>query len=225
MKEKKTKESLRKTLDNFFYHYKFHVIFGLFLLIVVGSIVHTIIEGQIERVREANRPPADLEMLILGDYRLEDDLSSLEEKIKQQFPDWETVDIEMEYSPSEPRSPEDIAAMQKSIVILQTSEPDIYLFDRHQFHKLIESGPFLKLDSLMNNSQNDSQDESRFQYYQQEEDEEPHIYGLNVADHDLFASLGIENKDLIAAVRVDTNNKENALRFLEQISKDLGKEP
>lgn len=200
-------------LQNFFYHYKYHVIIGLMLIILAASFIYTIIDNQIEKAREANQPSADLDIMIFGSYETED-FSSLENKIKQRFPKWERVNVEFVYAPHAPESQLDIAAMQKSQAIIHVSKPDIYIFDPHHFYKFVESGPFLKLDP----DQNEWVSE-RLQFYQKEDDEQGHAYGLDITGYELFDGYEIEGEEKIAVIRTDAENKENALRFLREMNK------
>src|SRR5699024_6085909 len=116
------KPPFRKREDTIFFLYKNRIILVIIGVFIVGGFGYTIINGQIERIREANRPPADLDIMFFGNYP-EEDISPLEDRILDLFPDWEDVDVALVYSPIEVNSEYDIGTMQKSRIELATTAP------------------------------------------------------------------------------------------------------
>lgn len=206
------KDPFKKRIGEFFYHYRTHLIFGILGAIIIGSLGYSLISGQIEKIREANKPPADLNMMFFGDYP-DDELTSLEDRILGEFPDWDEVDIQNVYSPIEVSSEFDIGSIQKSRIELATSEPDLYIFDEYHFELFMEEGMFFPLDEF----ENEQHTEDRWHMVKLMDDEEKHIYGIDISDLDLFSNLAIERFDKIAVMRLDAKNEDNALEFLHTI--------
>lgn len=210
------KKSFRKKVDNFFYHYKNLVIFGGLTLILVISLLYTLVDSQIEKRKEANLPPPSLEIMIFGDY-VDEDLSLLNQRIIDLFPAWESVKSEIIYAPSEADSQMDMAALQKSVVIMATETPDIYILDKNHYEKFIDQAPFLALDQLDEKLPNDHVLKAHLKYFQREEDDREHLYGIDLINNDLFQGLAMENENKIAVILADTMNEDNALDFLLKI--------
>lgn len=210
----KPKESFRKKADNFFYHYKYHVIFGLLLIILAGSFLYTFIGNQIGEALESGKSGADIEIMLFGDYE-DEDLSPLKDKIKDLFPDWEQVDIDLVYAPSKAHSQEDMATMQKNQVTMAKAKPDLYIFDLHYFNQFLDNGPFLALDQF----ENIGQAEGNLQIHQQESDDREHIYGIDLTNNELFSGLKIAADEKIAVIRSKSKRKQNALALMQEVLK------
>lgn len=209
--------SFRKKAENFFYHYKNIVIFGGILLILFGSLLYTLIDSQIEKRKEANLPPASLEVMFFGDY-VDEDLALFDQKILDLFPAWDSVNSEIIYAPSDANSQMDMAAMQKSVVIMATETPDIYILDKNHYEKFMDLAPFLALDQLEEKLPNDNVQESHLNYFQKESDDHERLYGIDLIDHKLFKGLAMENDNKIAVILSGSENEKNALDFLLKIT-------
>lgn len=206
------KDPFKKRVGDFFFHYKNHLIFGIIGALIIGSFGYSFISGQIEKAKET---PADLNIMLFGNYP-DEELTTLEDKILERFTTWENVDIQLVYSPIEVNSEFDIGSMQKSRVELATSEPDLYIFDLYHLDLFMEDGVFFSLDEF----KSEPHTEDRWQLYELMDDEEMHIYGLDISDLDLFSGLAIESFEKIAVMRLDAENEENALKFLHSILQD-----
>jgi len=202
------KSSFQERLEHFYHYYKFHLIFGVLAVLLIGSLV----QGQIEKKLESNKPPADIEIMFFGNYQ-EEDLAPLENRIQSIFPKWERIKLELVYAPIEINEELDIGEMQTSRVKLVTAKPDIYIFDLHHFNTFIVDGLFLPLAQF----ENQLQTEDKWVLYQQADDDRMHIYGIKLTDHELFTGLAIASDEKIAIVRKNALNKENALDFLSKL--------
>lgn len=197
-------------VSNFFYHYKLHLLIGSVFAIILGLFAYSMIEARIEKAREAKLPPPAIEVMLFGEYYENTDLEVLEERIYDMFPDWERIKLELTYAPSEARSEFDIAALQKSMAILAVERPDVYIFDLEQFNKFRDQAMFVPLDIF----ESKPETEDRWMVFQGEEDDEEHIYAIDLTGHELFADTEIAHQEQIVAIRADAENKENAIEFL-----------
>lgn len=211
-----TEKTFKKKVENFFFHYKAHVIFGTLALIIFVSFAYTLIDGQIEKKRLANLPPPQLEVMMFGEYS-DEDLSVVEERTLELLPDWDNVTFEIVYAPGETSSEFDIGALQKSVVIMATERPDMYIFDVNNYQKFIDDGPFLALNELNGELPNDNISESQLKYFQQETDDLETLYGIDLIDHELFQGLAMEDKNKIAFIREGSDNEEYAIEFLSKV--------
>jgi len=201
---------LRKKISDFFYVYKLHVFGGTIAAVIIGLFAYTLIGSQIEKYKESKLPPPAIEVLFFGEYMEGTDLSPIEENIYDMFPDWERIKLDLVYSPVEMSSELDFAAKQKSTVILATERPDIYIFDKHHLEGFLEDAPLITLDPF----ENEPDTEDKWVLFQTDEDEEEHIYGIDLTDSDLFAGSDIADEEKIAVIREESENKENSIAFL-----------
>lgn len=206
------KPPFKKRIEDFLFLYKNRIILIIIGVLIVGGFGYTIINGQIERIREANRPPADIDIMFFGNYP-EEDISPLEDRILELLPTWEEVDVSLVYSPIEINSEFDIGSMQKSRIELATTTPDLYIFDQYHLELFMEQGIFFSMDEF----RNEPHTEDRWHLFQLEDDDEEHIYGLDISDLDLFSDLPIDPHEKIAVMRLDSDNEENVLEFLHTI--------
>lgn len=211
-KQDPTRETVSKRMENFLYHYKYHTIFSVFLLLLISSLGYTIIEKQIAKSNAADQLPADIDIMFFGSYQ-EENLSPLKHEIQHIFPNWESIHINLVQTPKEVNSAEDMANFQKGQIAIEANKPDIYIFDLNYFHRFVEDGPFLSLDQLELSAS------AQLLFYQKENDTKEHPYGIDVTNHRLFTNLVIQKKPKIAVIRKDAQNSKNAKAFIKQLDK------
>ncbi|MFB5660408.1 hypothetical protein [Alteribacillus sp. HJP-4] len=203
----------KSCIKDLFYYYKYHALFIAFSVFVFGSIFYSFINHQIEQTNSANEPAPDLEILFFGEYHTEE-TSSLEKQIEQQFPNVDTVEINVEYSPAETDSEMDIASAQLRPVVLMKNEPDIYITDKTHFDIMTEMDVFYTIDSEEAFVQELSNDSLMWN-----PDDEEEIYGIDVSDSSLFHDSPVGGAEKIASIRGDSNNVEDALAWIEHAAK------
>lgn len=209
MTQNDNKNRKKAAIDNFLYHYKIHLIFGICFLLIIGGMTYSIIGNQLEKRKLAQLPAATIDILLFGDYKFGSDLPSLENKVKKTFPAWQTIDLKVEYAPHDSGSYEDIAAMQRSIAVLHTEKPDIYIFDKNQFDKFINDGSFVQLEAHFSN-------EAKQITYKMEDDEQVHVYGIDITDSHLFEELETEDITKIAVISSKTEKLDKAIEFIQK---------
>ncbi|WP_062049461.1 hypothetical protein [Bacillus sp. JCM 19034] len=214
-----TPQTFREKLEHFFYHYKFHTIFGIIITIIVGSLLYSIVEHQIEERRLANLPEPDLEILFLGEYHSED-VSPLEDSLLYDFPDWERTVVKFEYAPTETRNELDMAALQRRQIVFATEKPDMYIIDQNHFDLMIGMDAFQPIIGLSDELIAEI-DESRLYYYQGELDDDEYLYGIDISGSAVFDSIDMIAEEKIVTVRFNADNKSNVLSFLERAILEL----
>lgn len=202
------KDTLFSKIDNFFYHYKLHMFLGTVGLIIIIWMAYSIIGNMIEEKRIENQPTS-LNVLMFGDYKIGNQYPLLEENLKAAFPEWEPVRINIEYVPTDSESFEDIAAMQRSVAILYSENPDIYVFDQNEYDKFLEAGTYERLDDYF-------PDQAEAIWVQKENDTEEHVYGIDITDSKLFANLEINSIEKIAVINDQSERIETAIEFLQR---------
>ncbi|MFA9557143.1 hypothetical protein ACERII_07565 [Evansella sp. AB-rgal1] len=215
----KPKHPIIEKIDHFFYHYKLHFFGALFVIIFVGSLLHAFITNKIEENRLANLPPADIEIIIYGDYFIED-ITRIEEKLEATFPQWEDIRMDFLHGPIELRSEMDMASLQANQVRLMNENPDFFILDAHHFGLLVTQAAYLPLNEYEQEIK-EFINEDRLLYYQEEETNENYLYGINISGSELFEEVGFRGEQKIVALRFDTENVDNVLEFLEKSAESL----
>lgn len=200
----------KEKVSDFLYHYRMHLIGGAIALILLGSLAYSIITTQIDRYRESKLDPPAIEIMFYGHYYFDADLEPIENRILDLFPEWSRIKTELVYAPSDVNTEMDIAALQRSAVMLATERPDIYIVDEHQLERMLEDAPLHPLDEF----EEMAELEDKLILSQQEGDDRDRIYGIDLTESKLFADTEIEIEDKIAIVRSDSENIDNAVEFL-----------
>ncbi len=206
-----SKGPLRDKADHFFYYYKFHLLIGVIAIAVIISIAHTVVE----KVKEANRPPAQVNVMLYGESQGVD-TDQLEKNILSSMPEWQRVDVTETFVPVESGGPYDMAIVQKSVVILATDKSEIYIIDQNQFDRLSAQQFFHPLDELESLLDPNS-DSNQPLYAQTEKDSTKHLYGIRIADNEIFKDTGITPNQRIVTIRNGTKNVDNALKLIQKL--------
>lgn len=206
------KEEWKKAIENYFYHYTIHTIVGIIAVFFIVSISVTVFQGQKERIAEKNRPPADVEVLLYGDFKVDYEKSILEENFGELFPDWD-VRLTTEYVPSSTNALEDIGAQQKGMLTMSVENPDVYIFDPHQFKIYVEGNTFVSFDESFTESIPDELLIS----YQTETDTTEQIYAVNITDSPIFELKEVLQSERWIVIRTGSENEENAYKFIQGI--------
>lgn len=204
------KVPFKEKVSDFLYHYRLHLIGGSIVLIILGTLGYSIITAQIERIRDTKLDPPALEIMFYGDYYFDADLEPIENRILEMFPDWNRIKTELVYAPVEMNTEMDIAALQRSAVMLATERPDIYIFDEHHLEQIIEDAPLYPLDDFGDMTEL----EDKLVMNQQENDDSERVYGVDLTNSKLFSDTDIAIDTKIAVIREDSENIDNAIDFL-----------
>ncbi|MNN72539.1 hypothetical protein D3C81_1885890 [compost metagenome] len=110
----------------------------------------------------------------------------------------------------------DLAYQQKAMALLSTEEPDIYIMDQARFDWLSSGGILENIDTEYNDQLKSLiTNDSDVKKGQNEDDPEPHVYGIRVTDTKLAAQLPIVKEDMIIGLRIGTENKDKAIQFIK----------
>jgi hypothetical protein len=214
--------------DHFFHYYKFHMLIGLIVLALIGYGIKAFVDHREEQARLAKLPPIDLSVMFYGEFFYGEsfgaDTEPLGEEILKQFPDWKRVKAELTYVPSEVRSEQDMALIQKSVIVLLDNKSDLFIVDKANFEKLANQGFFLPLDSYEGAGAGElPQDgDSRAIVYQPVDSNgqpEPSldeaVYAIDLSGTPLGDQLGVNGTgQYYAAIKASAANPEKAAQFI-----------
>lgn len=202
---------------HFFHYYKFHILGVIVLLIALGYGIKSYVDRQHELAELAKLPPVDVSVMFFGNYLYGDglnpDTAQLNEDILKQFPDWKRVVTEITYVPAETRSEQDMALLQKSMLVLMTDKSDVYIMDKINFDKLAPQEGLLPLDDDGIPAAN--QIKAKPQDVKSGEAQSEHVYGVDLSGSPLLKELGVVGSDqFIAGIRANAKHPEQARAFI-----------
>jgi len=206
-------------IDHFFSYYKWHVV-GV--LAIIGFLIYGItayMDHREEQRRLAALPPEDLIGTFIGQFyqpEMQSDTSPIEAAMLTQFADWQRVELDMLSFTMNGGSQVDVAMLQKASIHLATEQPDIYILDADTYPWLAQSGVLLDLEPQVNGEWKELLRPGAAVKARAGEDAPERIYGVEVTDSALLKELPIAYDSAIIAVRVNTENMENAMAFIKR---------
>ena len=192
-----------KKAQNFLYYYKFHIIGAIVLVILAVFFIKDIV----------GKVPSDLDVALVGEIYC-NDTELFKQNILDKMPElremsidaatfFEGMDGQMEY-----------AMNMKTMVLFGGGTVDIFFLDKDSYEKFCLQGAFANLDEVAGNLKAD-EDKNSDLLLKTEEDQEKHLYGIDVSDSKLLEESGVIGERIIAAIRVNAKHYENAVRMLE----------
>jgi hypothetical protein len=148
------------------------------------------------------------------------DLSPMEQQIYSLMPEWQRVKLDYVYAPLEARDQFDIGMQQRSMIVLATERPDIYIVDDRNFVRLARQGAFLPLTSLAEEWKT-LVSEDKLVYASVEGETQPQLFGLDITSSRMFEGLQITNEPKIMVIRGDAQNQEKALDLMRQLAAEM----
>lgn len=213
---KEENKSFKNKLQHFLHYHKLHIVGVIILLIFVGSIIQTIVSNHQEKKELASLPPEDLGIMLYGDYfLLGSDVTPVSENVLSIFPTWKRVTINSNYAPTEINDTMDAGNQQKSIITLMNDQSDVYIVGEENFDQLMQLEVFQPLEPSLK----DQVQEDDLIYAKSPEDESEQLYGVVMDDRTLFEGLEVKKNRKIAAIRVDADNKDNAMKLITELTK------
>jgi hypothetical protein len=201
------KKERSEKIENFWIHHRWKV-FAFIAVIAVIAVVSNIV---INNIKLANLPKPALEVMMYGDYYGVND-QDLEKAILEKFSDWKRVKAIINYVPGATTGMTDSAYLQKSIVILATEHPDIYILDKATFKTMLKQNALTNLDSWKSTISTDHTAEQLITG-SQANDTEAHLYGIDLSDDPIWKAIGLPQNEKIAVLSINQKNTENAKRF------------
>ena len=206
------KSPFQRKLEHFLMYYKFHLIGGVLAAVLIGSFVYSMVTKEKEI-------PADVSTMMVGAYYA-DDFNPLEEKMTELVPEWQRVKVIINFTPNESMGAFDAALLQKSIVLLATERPDIYIPDSWQFERLGHQEAFLPLDEWEDTLRS-LFGEERLMYARFANDADRKLYGIDLKDHPVFSGIMLDDFPKIFSIRSGLEDTTKAMRLITALGESL----
>ncbi|UFT98775.1 hypothetical protein KO561_16500 [Radiobacillus kanasensis] len=221
----KGSEKVKDKLEHFFRYYKLHTFAVIVLVLILYSIIQAVIDHQQQQEKLASLPPVKVEVMFFGSFltsnfnATEEIETTLAENILAKFPSWKRVSTTYSYSPQEVTDQNDIGYQQKSAAQLATEKPDMYVMNLEFFKSYVQSGMFYPLDQMDTALLEGDLDDRKLYTATTQSTSTEHLYGIELTDAAIFSGIPLkEDTRIIAAIRKDAKNKNNALQLMLEFS-------
>jgi ABC-type glycerol-3-phosphate transport system substrate-binding protein len=203
------------TLQNHLHYDWWKYLAGILATVFVWSLVTAMTRPQTPAEKK-------VDIFLVGDYAMEEQLGPISQQILDDFP--ELLEINFMNIPLGIDPQMDMASRQKLMVMVASQSGDIFILNNEEYEQFAKMGAFISLDDLI--------DEEIQQYISLEqleeckksiesedenEDTEPHIYGIPLKDVTLFKDTGYNTEDKILGVMAYSKNMEKAIEVMKWI--------
>lgn len=205
-------------VDHFFSYYKFHVLGAIALILIIIFGTKAYVDHRHKQAELAKLPPIDVSVSYFGEFYSQDgsypvsDMKPIEAQFLSQFPQWQRVQAFFTYVPSEMKSEQDSALIQKSMIDIMFNKADVYILDKPNFEKLAMQGALMPLEGKLG-----AGDKPELEYKAKTEDvPEEHVYGVDISASPLLKNMPVVGKTYIAGVRANAKHPDNAYTFIDK---------
>jgi hypothetical protein len=217
----KEKAERRQKRAHFFHYYKFHIVIGIVILVLIGYGIKSYADHREHQKELAKLPPANLSVMFYGNYFYGEgfgsDTEPLQNDILKQFPDWQRVIAQITYVPAEMKSEQDMALLQKAMIVVMDDKSDLFVMDKANFEKLAPQGAFAPFDTLTDPAAATLAQSSAAVQSKTEDDTEERVYGIDLSQTSIGKELKLNGTtEYVAAVRINAKNPGSALAFIQQ---------
>lgn len=196
-----------KKVRNFWDYYKFHVIGGLVLLIVLVFSLKSCITAQ--------RP--DFNFAYIGNiYASDTDL--LKANIKKAVPQIKLAGIDGATLSSDNDAQQQYAMQMKTMILLAAADVDLIIVDRAAFNTYAKDGAYLRLDDYVNElGLNTNTDSKKLFRLTPKDEKNEGLYGIDVSNSKLLKESNVRGKEFVAAIPVRSKHIDTAVKLIKAI--------
>jgi len=216
----------KKKADNFFHYYKYHILIGIVVVILLFFTVRSIV----------TKVDPDISIGLMGEINF-DVQDNFKDKITKNVPEIKEISMDTVVLSDRYTDESTYAYLQKALVLLAASDIDMFLVNRYAFDKYAENGAFMPLDQVIKDNNIDVSDNQTIKLRVVDEweepssatdtqrrpktyvDAEPKIYGIDVTNSDFFKDIDIIGPEKILVVRVQPKNYDLVLKLIKLFTK------
>lgn len=192
---------------NFLYYYKYHMLIGLVVLLVI---VFTV-KGCIERV------DPDFTTVFMGEITY-NDTDKLYTEIKEAVPEIKEPGFDGIYITASGNGEQDYAMVMKEAAVMAAGGTDLYIVDKANFKKFVRQGAFLSLDDVAAKLGVDLTKNKDY-VIKKDNESEAHLYGIDLSGSKELAKAGINGNEMIATIPVSAKRQDVSSKLIEYLLK------
>ena len=194
------KTALKNKLENYWYHYKWHTIIGVMIIIaIIGS---TSVGGIKSKKYGFNA-------ILMGIYLDDSKKAQIEERGK----------VNIEFLPAGKNVDNELSSisLQKVIAMTTLGSYDVIILDREFFDDYAKQGFFLKLDDVI--AKNNLKDNSlKYIRTNSSLDTKEYTYGIELKKNNSLENAQYDVKDKVIGIYAKTKVADKAVNFINFIT-------
>jgi hypothetical protein len=195
-----------KKARNFWHYYKFHVLGGIALLLVIVF--------SLKSCLTAEKP--DFNLAFIGNIYFSEN-EALRENIKKSVPLIKTPSIDGAILSEEGGDAQQQYAMQmKAMVLLAAADVDLFIVDKDSFDRYGKQGAYLSLDPYVDKLGVDKSALKDF-VIKPEDAEKEELYGIDISKSKLLKDSNIIGESMVVAIPVKSKHIDTALELIKTL--------
>lgn len=190
---------------NNLYYFRVHIIVGIILIITIAFSIRSCV----------TRIDPNLNVVFMGNLFC-NDTEKIQTDLVNMIPEVEAVGVDNLYisAQQERQDPQmQMAMLQKAMVLVAAGDVDIFILDKANFDTYAVQGGFINLDDFA--AQHNIDEDKQYKSKVKDVDENEHVYGIDVLNSKLLKDANVTGQQLIAAISVNGENYDNAVKCLE----------
>ena len=196
-----------KKAKNFFYYYKFHMIIGIVILLVIVFSVR----GCVNTVKP------DFTTAFVGQISYAD-TDNLKKSIQTGVPEIKEPGFDGAFLTADGNSEQDYAMQEKAMVLFAAADIDLFVLDKVNFEKYAKQGAFVSLDDIA--AQIGADKEANKDYALKSlYDTASHLYGIDISKSSALKNSDILGSEFIVAIPVSCKKKDIAVELVKLLMK------
>lgn len=197
-----------KKARNFWYYYKFHILGGIALLLILAFSLKSCIT--------AERP--DFNLAFIGNiYFMENDALKL--NIKKAVPDIKTPGIDGAMMSEDSDGQQQYAMQMKAVVLFGAADVDLFILDKETFEKYGMEGAFQSIDIFADKLGVDKSKKTDF-VIKPKDTEKESLYGIDISKSKFLKASNIAGKSLVAAIPVKSKRVDTAIKLVKLLMEE-----
>ena len=198
-----------KKAENFFFYYKYHMIFGIIILVFF---IFTL-KGCIERVNP------DFTTAFIGQILYNStDNEDLKQQIKAAVPEIKEPGFDGAFFSGDFKNEQDYAMQMKTVTLFAAGGIDLFILDKESFSKYGQQGAFVSFDDIADKLGVDKTKNIDC-FLKTDDDKIKHLYGIDISNSKLLKDNKILGNKMIAAIPVNSKQQDKALKVLKLLLK------
>lgn len=192
-----------KKAGNFLHYHKVHIIISIVIILMVVSTVRGCV----------NRVPSDLNLAFIGEFYYNEN-DTFKQNIIDRMQEIKEISIDGALISPNIDAQQEYAMQMKAMVLFAADEIDVYFLDKETFERYGKQGAFVNLDDIVQILYVDMLENEDYVLKLEDQDEK-HLYGVDVSKSSIFNGTNVVGEEKIAAIGGRAKHYETAVQFIK----------
>jgi hypothetical protein len=209
-----------KKARNFFYYYKFHMLVGIIVILILVFTVKGFI----------NQEKPDFNTAFIGKISYSDVIDQLKDAFKANVPEIKVPGFDGAFLSDDDQSEQQYAMTMKATVLFASGDVDLFITDKESYLRYAKNGAFISLDEIApglgvdmeKNKDNVIGIEDTDINGEAKVTAEPvvkHLYGVDITNSSVLKESGVLGDSFIVSIYVNSKNSDKALKVIQYLMK------